>query len=87
VIIQSLLDFAKAHKTLNSDTSIDEERLKAVETKAEVAEMFAEGRSNPWLVFSEFNLEWLCREADKFMSDPIRLESVLKLKFVVRTDG
>jgi hypothetical protein len=87
VIIQSLLDFAKAHKTLNSDLSSQGQIRRAIATKAEVAEMFAEGRSNPWLDFSDFNLEWLCREAENFMADPVRLDSVLKLKFVVRTNG
>jgi hypothetical protein len=82
VIIQSILDYAKAHRILNRESATEQQKARALSTQRDVSDMFAEGRDNPWLELSEFNLEWLCRSFSELASDPEKLLAVNKLRYV-----
>jgi hypothetical protein len=86
VIIESLFDYAKAHKTLTLDeTATPLQKRKAVATQKGIEAFFAARHEDPWFELSEYNPEWLNDRFAELKSDPEQLERVLKLRIVTES--
>lgn len=82
MIIQALLDYAKAHKTLVTETSPADKKAAAGLIVAEVDEFFSNARQHPYLELSEFDIVWLQTAFSDLKNDPERLDAVTKLRFL-----
>ncbi|MFN6965195.1 MAG: hypothetical protein ACK4S4_15725 [Pyrinomonadaceae bacterium] len=80
VIIESLLDYVKAHKTLARPNASPQMRQNAADIQADVKSFFNGRESDPWFELSGYNREWLFANFVNLASDPQRMIDAAKIR-------
>lgn len=82
VIVQALIDYAKADKTQRDPRSSQSGLSRAAEVMSEVRGFFSSGYEDFWLDKSDFDVTWLLEEFERIAKDPNRLSVIANLRYV-----